>query len=47
MNSSLCEHDEMKERGYEADREFSSDDGRGNMVAFVDSRPVGFVLNLK
>jgi len=32
-NSSSCERDELKEPGYEADHEFSSDDGRGNMMA--------------
>ena len=33
MNTSSCECEELREPGYEADHEFSSDDCRGNEVA--------------
>jgi len=37
VNTSSCECDNVKEPGYEADCEFSSDNSRGNIAAFVDS----------
>jgi len=35
MNTSSCEHEELREPGYEADHEFSSDDCRGNKMYSV------------
>ena len=46
MNTSSCEHEVLREPGYEADHEFSSDDCRGNelcclLLAFLS---VCFIL---